>query len=122
MNGWLDDLPYLLLKIRLEGCYPLGVLVLVEQSGYGWQRHLAVAHYRHVGLHVLVNLYIVYVEMYYLSLLSVCVETTSNTVAETHTYGYNNICLLGHYVRRIAAVHSKHSDVERMVGRQSRQA
>ena len=98
------------------------MLVLVEQSGDGRQRHLAVAYYRHVGLHVLVNLYIVYVEMYYLGLLGVCVETTSNTVAETHTDGYNYIGLLGHYVRRIAAVHSKHSDVEQMVGRQSRQA
>ena len=98
------------------------MLVLVEQSGYGWQRHLAVAHYRHVGLHVLVNLYIVNIEMYYLSLLGVCVETTSNTVAETHTDSNNNIGLLGHYVRCIAAVHAKHSDVERMVGRQSRQA
>ena len=122
MDGWLYHLLRFLLEIWLEALNPLLVLVLVKQTGYGRQRHLTVANNRHVGLDILVNLHIIYIEMYNLGLLGVCVKTSGNTVAEAHTDSYYHIGLLCKDVGCIAAVHTEHTHIERMVGRKGRES
>ena len=56
--------------------------------------------------------------MYYLCLLGVCVWRACVAVAESHAYGYQHVALLLLDVWRIVAVHSEHTHVQRVVGRQ----
>ena len=121
MYGRLYDLLVLLVKERFEAVTPLAVHVLLQQTGDGRQRHLAVAHHSNIGLHVLVDLGLIDVEMYNFCLLGISVETSCHTVAEAHAYGNEHITLVLHDVRRIVAMHSEHAHIKRMVAWKGRQ-
>ena len=70
------------------------------------------------GLHHLVYLDVVNVEVYDFSLLGVRVKSARVAVAETHTNGYYHISFLRQYVRSQIAVHAEHTHIEGMVGGQ----
>ena len=115
MDGRLYDLLILLVEERTETVAPLSVNILLEQTCDGGQRNLAVAHHSHSGLHVLVYLRAVYVEVDDLGLFGIGVQAASHTVAETHADGNEHIALLFLHVGSITAVHAEHAHIERMV-------
>ena len=98
------------------------MVVLVYQRCQSGQRLLAVGNHSHVGLHVLVYLAAVDVQMNHLCLLGIGLQRASDTVAETHADGNEHIALLLFHVRRIVAVHAQHAHVQRMVGGQCRES
>lgn len=118
MDGRLDDAAALLIPVRTETLYPFTMAVLIEEARDGWQRNLAVAHYGHVGLHHLVYLNVVDVEVYDFSLLGVRIESARVAIAETHTNGYYYVSFLRQNVRSQIAVHAEHTHIEGMVGGQ----
>ncbi len=118
INRLTDDLLVFLLRIRLERLYPFRMLGLVNPLGHLSQCAFTVAQHSQSGLHVLVNLTWVYVEMDYLRLLGISVDVACYTVVETHTDSNEKVTLVGLDVRSEITVHTQHSHIQRMVRRQ----
>ena len=57
-----------------------------------------------------------------LCLLGIGLQITRHTVTETHTNGNQHVALLFFQVDGIVAVHTQHSNIQRMVGWQSRES
>ena len=81
---------------------------------------LTVTNKGKVNLYVLVYLRRINIEVDNLCLLSVCLEIACDTVVKTHTNGNKQITLVCHEVWSIVSMHSKHTHVQRMIGRSSR--
>ena len=122
MDGRLYDLFALLLIQFLERIAPLLMVSLIKQSGKGWQRLFTVCHHSHIGLYVLVNLTLVDIQMYNLGLLGVGLRIACHTVREAHANGYQHVTLLFLQVNGIVAMHTQHTHIQRMVGRQGTQS
>ena len=75
-----------------------------------------------MGLHVLVNLTTVNIQVDNLRLFGIGLQITRHSVAETHTDGNEHITLLFLQVDSIVAVHTEHADIQRVIGRQCREA
>ncbi len=97
------------------------MLIGMQQSRDSGQRLLTVCHYSHIGLHVLVYLATVNIQMNNLGLLGIRLRITRHTVGETHTDSYQHVALLLFQVDGIVAVHTQHTHVQGMVGWQCRQ-
>ena len=80
MDGRLDDFLTLLLVERLERVAPFLMTGLIDQGRDSRQRFLTVGNHRHIGLHVLVDLTVVDVEVDDLRLLGVGLQVTRHTV------------------------------------------
>ena len=106
MNGGLDDFRAFLLVQLLERLAPFLVVVTVQQSGEGWQRLFTVCHNGHVGLHILVYLAGVDIQMDNLGLLGIGLGIARHTVGETHADGNQHVTLLLFQVDGIVAMHS----------------
>ena len=98
--------------VGLEAVAPCLVLVFLQQSGDGWQRHFTVAHHGHIGLYILVYLGHINIKVYHLGLLSIVVEATRYAVAEAHAYGNEHVALVLHHVGGQIAVHAQHAHIE----------
>ena len=120
MNGGLDDFLTLHLVERLERVTPRLVVILIQQGCDSWQRLLTVGHHSHIGLHVLVDLTAVDIEMDDFGLLGIGLQIARHTVAEAHADGNEHIALLLLQIDGIVAVHAQHAHIERMVGRKGR--
>ena len=116
MDGRLDDFLTLLLVERLERVAPLLMTGLIDQGRDGRQRLLTVGNHRHVGLHVLVDLAVVDIEVDNLRLLGVGLQVSCHTVGEAHADGDEHVALLLLQVHGIVAVHTQHTDIQRMIG------
>ena len=88
---------------------------LVQQTRYGGQCLLAVAHHSQIHPYVLVDFAGVNVEMDDFRLLGISVEVAGNTVVETHAYGNKQVALVGHHVGTQVSVHSQHTHIQGMV-------
>ena len=80
MDGGLNDFLTFFLVERLERIAPLLMTGLVDQGRDGRQRLLTVGNHRHIGLHVLINLAMVDVEVNNLRLFGVGLQVTSHAV------------------------------------------
>ena len=80
MDGWLDDFHPFHLVERLERIAPFLMLVFVYQGRDGRQRLFTIGNHCHIGLHVLVNLAMVDVEVNNLRLFGVGLQVTSHAV------------------------------------------
>ena len=119
MNVFLDNFLLLLLAIHIERVAPFTVYILVQQTCDGWQRLFAVTDDSDIRLYHLVYLGLVNIEMNHLSLRSILGRNTRDTVAESHTDGYQHITLLRLHVGGIRAMHTEHTHIERMIAGQS---
>ena len=111
MNVLLDDLLLFLLTIFLKRITPLTMNILVQQASDGRERLLAVANHSHISLDDFIYLSLIYIEVDNLSLLSILRRYTCNTVAESHTNGYQHITLLCLHIGSIRAMHTEHTHV-----------
>ena len=87
----------------------------IYQRGECWQRLLTVGHHSHIGLHVLVNLTTIDIEMNHLGLLGIGLQIARHTVAESHTDGNKHVTLLLFQVDSVITMHAQHTHVERMI-------
>ena len=107
---------------RLKRVAPLLMFILIYQGRDSGQRLLTVANHRHIGLHILINLTMVNIQMNNLRLFSVGLQITSHTVAESHTDSNQHITLLLLQVHSVIAMHTQHAHVERMIRGKSRES
>ena len=122
MQCLVDDLVILLLFVGLEACNPRTVLCLIDIRNEVGKGLLAVAENGHIYLHVLVDFRGVDLEVNDLGLLGVCLEVAGHTIVETHTHSNQQVALIGHHIGTQVAVHTQHTLVEWMVGRDGRKA
>ena len=122
MDGGLDDLHAFLLVECLKRLAPLGMFVRIKECRECGQRLLTVGHHSHVGLHVLVDLTTVDIEVDDLCLFGIGLQVTRHTVGETHADGDEHVALLLFQVDGIIAVHAQHTDVQRMVRGECRES
>ena len=122
MDGGLDDLRTLLLVQLPERLAPFAVLIAIQQRRQRRQRLLAVGHHRHIGLHILVYLATVNIQMNNLGLLGIGLRITRHTVGEAHADSYQHVALLLLQIDGIVAMHAQHTHIQRMVGGQSAQS
>ena len=115
MDGGLDDLHTFLLVECLKRLTPLRMFVRIKECRECGQRLLTVSHHSHIGLHVLVDLTSVDIEVNNLRLLGIGFQVTRHTVGETHADGNQDVALLLLQVHGIVAVHTQHTDVQRMI-------
>jgi hypothetical protein len=94
MGVAVDDLLFLYLIKGVERLSPLRVAGLLHQLVEHGEALLAVAHHGHVGLHVLVNLTGIDVEVYDLGLLGIGLQRSRHAVVEAHTDGDEHVTLL----------------------------
>ena len=111
----------LLLAIFLKGISPFAVNILVQETGDGWQRLLAIANHSHICLDNLIDFRLVDIQMDNLSLLGVFRRNARDTVAEAHTDGDEHIALLGLHIGSIGTMHTEHTHVKRVIARKSRE-
>ena len=122
MNGRFNNFLHLHIMVLSKAVAPLLMGIFLQKAGYRRQRLLTIAYYRDICLYVFVNLGRVDVKVYDLRLLCVCRCQSCYTVAETHTDSYQYITFLRLYVGRIIAMHTQHTNIQRMTCGQSRQS
>ena len=96
------------------------MIPLFDKCCDGRQRLLTVGYHSHIGLHTLVDLAMVDIQMNNLCLFGVGLRITRHTVAETHTDGNEYVAFLLFDVRRIVTMHTQHTHIQRMGGRKGR--
>ena len=119
MNILLDNLLLLLLAIFLEGISPLAMNILVQETSDGRQRLLAIANHSHISLDDFIDFRLINIKMDNLSLLGIFGRNARDTVAESHTDGYEHITLLSLHIGSIRTMHTEHTHIKRMVARKS---
>ena len=105
-----------------KALHPLGMFLWLHKSCEACKHLLAITDDGHIGLHVLVNLGMVNVNVYHLCLFCIGRELTCHAVAETHTHGNEQVALVGIHVRAIVSVHSQHTHAQWVVGGESRES
>ena len=91
------------------------MLILIQQCSNSGQRLLTICNDSQIGLHILVNLALVNIQMDNLGLLGVCLRISCHTIRKTHANGYQHVALLFFQVDGIVAMHAQHSYIQRMV-------
>ena len=94
----------------------------IQQFRNSWQRLLTVGNHSYIGLHILVNLTMVDIQMNHLSLFGVGLDISCHTIRETHTDSNQYIAFLFLQVGCVVAVHTQHTNIKRMGRRQCREA
>ena len=117
----LDDLDALRLFAGDKRLEPLGVAGRFHLREQGLQHGPGVAQYRHVALHVFVELRGVDVDVDDVGLSGILTYVARYPVVEAHAYGDEQVAFVGLDIGGHAAVHAQHALVERVVGRDGRE-
>ena len=118
MKFGTNDFFFLYRFIFLETIDPLSVPVLFQQSGHSSQRLFAVAQNGNVYLYILIYFRRINIKMDHFRLFGVSSQITGHTVVETHTDSNQYITFVSIDIRSQISVHTQHSFIQRMVGRQ----
>ncbi len=113
----LHHLHFLRLSWRVKGIQPFGMARLVDMWEESLESFACIRVDVDIGTDVLVKLRFINVNVYYLCLPGISIESSGDTIAETHAHGKNHISLVSIDVGCDIAVHPYHTFIEIMVGR-----
>ena len=98
------------------------MLVGLQQCRNSRERLFTVTQNRYIRMYILINFSRIDIKMNHFRLLGVRSQVSGHTVVKTHADSNQDITFIGVHIRSEITVHSQHTFVQRMLGRQSRQS
>ena len=108
--------------IFFEAINPFGMSVLFQKFRHRSQCFLAISQYSYIYLYILINFRRIDIKMNHFCLFGISSQITGHTVVKTHPDSNQDITFISVHIRSEITVHSQHTFVQRMLGRQSRQS